>query len=126
MEKHMVLLAQIPKTRRTPKAEVEVIIIRACLGRPVGCGEVQHLEIGQRVKVNEAESRQLVWAAGAALYVDADDDASSTRQFTLTKEALAAIEANAASLREREQGRAEDLAYQRAQRRQLIEKYGTA
>ena len=55
----MVLLAQRPKEKRAPKEQVEVFIIRNCLGPVVGVEGMQHLELGSRVKVTEEVARQL-------------------------------------------------------------------
>ena len=121
----MVLLAQRPKEKRAPKEQVEVFIIRNCLGPVVGVEGMQHLELGSRVKVTEEVARQLTRWGEAALYVDPTDDESPDKTYTLTKARAAPAESEMKLRQARDAQRAEEEAFAKASRRALIEKYGT-
>jgi hypothetical protein len=122
----MVLLAQIPKRNGPPKAEVEVFIIRSCLGEVVGTPGMQHLELGSKFKVSEDMAMQLTRVAGAAFFVDAEDDDSQDKRYTLTPQRRAPAESEQKLRRARAAQREEEEAFARASRRALIEKYGAA
>lgn len=121
----MVLLAQIPKRQRPPKASVPIIISRSCQGHLAGKTEMSHLELGSRVDVSEEEARQLVWWAGSALYVDSDDDDSPNKAYTLTPAREAPIKCEMALRAARKQQREEEERIARAQHQELLAKYGS-
>lgn len=120
----MVILAQRPQGQRVPKAEVEVVITRSCQGRSVGSESMQHLELGSRVKVAEAEAYQLVVIAGAALYVSRADDETEGKIYTLTPAHQATLDCEVAMRKQRADERAEEEAFARASRRAVIDRFG--
>lgn len=121
----MVLLAQIPKKQRPPKAEVSIIIKRSCTGRLVGQEGMSHLELGSRVKVSEEEARQLVWYADSAYYLDREDDESVDKILTLTPEREAPIKCEMELRAARQQQSEEEARIARAQHQELLAKYGS-
>lgn len=120
----MVLLAQLPKRNRPPKAEVEIFMIRSCLGEIVGTEGMQHLELGRQVKVTEDMARQLTRWAGSAYFVHGEDDDTTDKHYTLTPERRAPAECEQRMRQQMVAKRKEEEAFVQASRRALIEKYG--
>lgn len=122
----MVLLATPIKSKRAAKVAVEVIILRSCVGRPLGSDGVQHLELGSRVKVEPKEAETLVlWGGGAAKFADPADDDTPGRIYTVTPEDQAAIRCTMEQRAQRQAEQDELRRFQQAERRALIDKYKT-
>ena len=121
----MVLLATPPKATRPKKAEVEVLIVRSCLGKLHNVEGLKHLDFGSRIKVAGDGVRDLI-QSGAALYTSKEDDENIFYAHTVTPAIQSAVESELRLRQEAEKRRAEGEAYTRAQRLALIEKYGTA
>lgn len=121
----MVLLSNQPKAK-SRKERVAVIIKRPVQGEVIGSDGLRHLELGSRVEVSEETARMLAVLAGAAVYVDRDDDPSSNGAYTVTPLVQAAIDSELALIRKRDAAQAHALAIRQASEQALLEKYGRA
>lgn len=122
----MVLLAQQPKTARVPKPEVEVLMTRACFGRPVGwtAESLQSLEVGETYKFTEEEARHLAFVCSSGLYVATEDDPTFHKELTATPARRKVIEIEKTMRKALQKEREEEAAYQKAKRRAMIETMG--
>ena len=103
---------------------MEIVIIQSCLGRRDATAQMEHFDIGQRLKLAEKEAYDLVLWAGRALFIDSKDDPTPDKRCTFTAERKAALDCQIRMIEDRRQARAEDEKFVRAQRLELIAKHG--
>lgn len=106
-----------------PAGLVEVICNCGVQAELPGEG-MRPLELGAKVKLAAPVARDVCAVAGRAFYVSTADDPSLDKRFSLTPERQAAIECEKAARKARAADMAEEQAFARAARRELIARYG--
>lgn len=122
----MVLLAQPAAQKRQAKASVPIFFSRACFVFVVGQETIQPAALADTLALTEEHARQITQFCDSGYYVEAADDPSPDKRYTLTKQIKASIEGERALLNRRDAARAEEQAYAMAMRRKLIAEYGLA
>jgi hypothetical protein len=130
----MVLLSKSPARNRPVPGPAKVIFTRDCFARDNDDGAaLEHRAAGEVRTVSNELAFDLAVMCGAALYVNAEDDPSPNKAYSLTPEKKAALDcetgarkAAQARKEQAEQDAAEELQYARAARRELIARHGQA